>query len=41
LYVALELAQAKWQIGSTVSVGERPRVKTIRAGDMVALARRS
>ena len=39
MYVALELAQAKWQIGSTVSAGERPRVQTIRAGDMPALAR--
>jgi transposase len=38
LHVALELGQATWKVLSTPGPGQRPREKTVRGGDQVALA---
>lgn len=37
LYLALELSVGKWKLGSTVAMGQKPRIKTIDAGDLEAL----
>lgn len=37
LYLALELSVSKWKLGSTVAQGQKPRIKTIEAGDLEAL----
>ncbi len=39
LYVALDLGSTKWTIGSTTDAAQRPRVKSIAAGDVAALQR--
>ena len=39
LFVALELSEAKWKIGTTVSPGQKAREKTIDAGDLESLAK--
>jgi len=39
MYLALEMGQAQWKIGTTTSASARPRTKTIVAGDLAALAR--
>ena len=36
LFLALELSNSHWKLGSTVGVGSKPRVRTIRAGDLGA-----
>jgi transposase len=38
LHVAMELGQATWKVLSTPGPGQRPREKTVRGGDHVALA---
>jgi transposase len=37
LYVALELGKAKWKVGSTIGMGQKPREVTIRGGDREGL----
>jgi transposase len=37
LYAALELGAMSWKIATTVGFGQRPRLKSIRAGDVEAL----
>ena len=37
LYVAFELGEKKWKLGFTVGFGQRPRERTIIAGDMAAV----
>lgn len=37
LYVAFELGQRQWKLGSSVGLGQAPRERTIDAGDLVAL----
>ena len=37
LYLAFELSAAKWKIGFTVGLGQRPRVRTLDAGDLAGL----
>ena len=37
LHLAFELGQAKWQLGFTPGLGQRPRRRTIRARDLAAL----
>jgi len=39
LYLAFELSSTRWQLGFTVGVGQRPRRRTIEAGDVGALQR--
>jgi transposase len=39
LYMALELAEGKWQLGFTVAFGQRPRQREIAARDTAALLR--
>jgi transposase len=39
LFVALELSAATWKIGSTVGLGQKPRVKNVSAGDLQGLAK--
>ena len=36
LYLAFELGNKKWRLGFTVGLGQRPRERTIAAGDLVA-----
>ena len=36
LFVAFELGNSRWKIGSTIGHGQKPREKTVRAGDTVA-----
>ena len=37
LYLAFELGNEKWKLGFTVGLGQRPRVRSIDAGDLAAL----
>jgi len=37
LYIALELSNRKWKLGFTVGLGQRPRVRSVDAGDLLAL----
>lgn len=37
LYLAFELSDKKWKLGFTIGLGQRPRERTIEAGDLVAL----
>ena len=37
LYLAFELSNKKWRLGFTIGLGQRPRERTIAAGDLVAL----
>lgn len=37
LFLALELGDALWKLGMTVGRGQKPRVRTIRAGDVCQL----
>jgi transposase len=39
LYVALELGKAKWKVGSTIGMGQKPREVTLRGGDREGLKR--
>lgn len=39
LYLAFELSSKQWKLGFTVGVGQRPRRRTIEAGDLIALYR--
>ena len=36
LFVAVEMSWKKWKVGSTVGLGQKPRMKTIDAGDVKA-----
>jgi hypothetical protein len=38
LYLALELGEAKWKLGFTVAMGQKPRLREIVARDLAALA---
>jgi transposase len=37
LFLALELSASKWKVGTTVGLGQKPREKTIDAGDLGGL----
>lgn len=37
LYMAFELSQSKWMLGFTIGFGQRPRLRTIAARDLVTL----
>jgi transposase len=37
LYLAFELGNKKWKLGFTLGLGQRPRERTIAAGDLAAL----
>jgi len=37
LYLAFELSNKKWRLGFTIGLGQRPRERTIDAGDLVVL----
>lgn len=37
LYLAFELSSAQWKLGFTVGLGQKPRLRTITAGDLEAL----
>ena len=37
MFMALELSAAKWKVGTTVGLGQKPREQTIDAGDLEAL----
>lgn len=37
LYVAFELGWSRWKLASTVGLGQKPRMRTIKAGDLAAL----
>jgi transposase len=37
LYLAFELGQQKWVLGFTVGLGQKPRKRTVAAGDLIAL----
>jgi len=39
LYLAFELGNAEWKLGFTIGLGQSPRQRKIRAGDLVALQR--
>jgi transposase len=39
LYLAFELGKAKWKLGFSIGLGQKPRRRTIEAGDLFALAR--
>ncbi|MCX7856288.1 MAG: transposase, partial [Anaerolineae bacterium] len=39
LYLAFELSDQKWRLGFTVGLGQQPRERVIRAGDLFALQR--
>jgi transposase len=36
LYLAFELGNKQWKLGFTIGLGQRPRERTIAAGDLVA-----
>ena len=38
LYLALELGEAKWNLGFSTGLGQKPRRRVIGAGDILALA---
>jgi len=37
LYLAFELGQQKWVLGFTVGLGQKPRKRTVAAGDLIVL----
>ena len=37
LFLALELSASKWKLGTTVGLGQKPREKTVEAGDLDGL----
>jgi len=37
LYMAFELGQSEWKLGFTIGFGQKPRLRTIKARDLVAL----
>jgi len=37
MFLALELSASKWKVGTTVGLGQKPREKTIDAGDLSGL----
>ena len=37
LYLAYELGQKKWVLGFTIGLGQKPRKRTVAAGDLIAL----
>ena len=37
LYLAFELGNSEWKLGFTVGLGQNPRQRKIRAGDLAAL----
>jgi len=37
LYMAFELGQSEWKLGFTIGYGQKPRLRTIKARDVVAL----
>lgn len=37
LYLAFELGQQKWVLGFTIGLGQKPRKRTVAAGDLIAL----
>lgn len=37
LYLAFELGNKQWKLGFTIDLGQRPRIRTIDAGDLPAL----
>ena len=37
LYLAFELGFQKWVLGFTVGLGQKPRKRTVAAGDLIAL----
>ena len=37
LFLALELSAARWKVGTTVGLGQKPREMTIEAGDLGGL----
>lgn len=39
LYLAFELGNSEWKLGFTIGLGQRPRQRKIRAGDLAALER--
>ena len=39
LYLAFELGSSKWTLAFTARRGQRPRIRTIPAGDLTALER--
>jgi transposase len=39
LYVAFELGNQQWKLGFTIGIGQRPRRRTIPAGDLLGLER--
>jgi transposase len=39
LYLAFELGNAEWKLGFTIGLGQNPRQRKIKAGDLVALQR--
>ena len=41
VYLAFELGSSKWTLAFGLSVGQRPRIRTIVAGDLEALQRES
>jgi transposase len=38
MFMALELSAAKWKVGTTVGLGQKPREQTIEAGDLEGLS---
>lgn len=39
LYLAFELGNSEWKLGFTIGLGQRPRQRKMRAGDLAALER--
>jgi len=37
LFLALELSASKWKVGTTIGLGQKPREKTLEAGDLEGL----
>ena len=37
LYLAFELGNKQWKVGSTIGLGQAPRLRTIVAGDLPQL----
>jgi transposase len=38
MFMALELSAAKWKVGTTVGIGQKPRERTVDAADLEALS---
>jgi hypothetical protein len=36
LYLAFELGKEKWKLGFSTGLGQKPRLRTIEAGDLAA-----